>query len=97
MRERKREEKREMGRECLFSFLTSSSATMLSSKRAQRLMSDNFTCCHIETEQGDNDLCPAGHIILTPTQSVGSGRLQQELNPQPDQESCALLMGEREK
>ena len=33
----------------------------------------------------------AGHIILTPTQPVGSGQLQRELNPgPPHQESCAL-------
>ena len=33
----------------------------------------------------------AGHIILTPTQPVGSGRPQRESNPGlPDQESHAL-------
>ena len=33
----------------------------------------------------------AGHIILTPTQPVGSGRPQRESNPgPPHQESCAL-------
>ena len=33
----------------------------------------------------------AGHIILTPTKPVGSGRSQQESNPgPPHQESCAL-------
>ena len=33
----------------------------------------------------------AGHIILTPTQPVGSGRPQRDSNPGPhDQESCAL-------
>ena len=33
----------------------------------------------------------AGHIILTPTQPVGSGRPQRGSNPgPPDQESCAL-------
>ena len=32
----------------------------------------------------------AGHIILTPTQPVGSGRTQQESNPGPHQESPAL-------
>ena len=35
----------------------------------------------------------AGHIILTPTQPVGSGRPQQESNPGPPlQESRALSM-----
>ena len=34
---------------------------------------------------------PAGHIILTPTQPVGSGRPQRGSNPgPPDQESRAL-------
>ena len=33
----------------------------------------------------------AGHIILTPTQPVGSGRPQRESNPgPPHQESCDL-------
>ena len=33
----------------------------------------------------------AGHILLTPTQAVGSGLPQRESNPgPPDQESCAL-------
>ena len=33
----------------------------------------------------------AGHIILTPTQPVGSGLPQWESNPEPPhQESCAL-------
>ena len=34
----------------------------------------------------------AGHIILTPTQPVGSARLQRGLNPGPPQESRALPM-----
>ena len=44
---------------CLFvglgGFLTSSSATRLSRGQVQRLTSDNFTCCHTETEQRDHD------------------------------------------
>ena len=36
----------------------------------------------------------AGHIILTPTQPVGSGRSQRESNPgPPHQESRALQTG----
>ena len=38
----------------------------------------------------------AGHIILTPTQPVGSGRPQRESNPgPPHQESRALLLSYR--
>ena len=38
----------------------------------------------------------AGHIILTPTQPVGSGRPQRESNPEPShQESRALLQSYR--
>ena len=39
---------------CLYGF---SSATRLYSGRAQRLESDNFMCCHTETERVDNDFC----------------------------------------
>ena len=40
-----------------------------------------------KTELGDHDFC---HIILTPTQPVGSGRPQRESNPgPPHQESRA--------
>ena len=40
----------------------------------------------------------AGHIILTPTQPVGSGRPQRGSNPgPPDQESRALRESERER
>ena len=50
--------------------------------------SDNFTCCH--TAQTMTSIS-AGHIILTPTQPVGSGRPQRGSNPgPPDKESRAL-------
>ena len=48
----------------------------------------------------------AGHIILTPTQPVGSGRPQRESNPGPPQQESRALpqsyrapreMGERER
>ena len=42
---------------CLFCFLTSSSTTRLCRGRVPRLTSDNFTCCHTETERGDHDFC----------------------------------------
>ena len=38
----------------LFDFLTSSLATR---RQYLRLPSDNFTCCHTETEREDHDLC----------------------------------------
>ena len=45
-----------------------------------------------ETELGGMVSVSAGHIILTPTQPVGSGRPQGESNPvPPHQESRALL------
>ena len=34
-----------------------SSVTRLSRGRVPRLMSENFTCCHTETEQEDHDFC----------------------------------------
>ena len=47
--------------------------------------SDNFTSWETLTSVSD------GHIILTPTQPVGSGRPQRESNPgPPHQESRAL-------
>ena len=44
-----------------------------------------------ETELGDHSFCLSRHIILTPTQPVGSGRPQRGSNPgPPHQESRAL-------
>ena len=42
---------------CLFRFLMFSSAARLSRGQDPRLTSDNFPCCHIETEREDHDLC----------------------------------------
>ena len=52
---------------CLFGFLTSSSATMLSHGRALRLVSDNFSLLPHRDRAGRPWLLsqPAGHIILT--------------------------------
>ena len=36
----------------------------------------------------------AGHIILTPTQLVGSGRLQRESNPGPPHQELSALLTE---
>ena len=40
-----------------FGFIMSSSTTRLSPQQIPRLTSDNFRCCHRETEQGDCDFC----------------------------------------
>ena len=68
---------------------TSSSATRLSRGRVPRLTSDNFTCCHTETERGDHDFCLSrSHYADTDS---SSGRLVQGSNPRPpDQKSRAL-------
>ena len=43
------------------------------------------------TREETMNIVSAGHIILTPTQPVGSGRPQRESNPgPPHHESCAL-------
>ena len=79
---------------CLFGFLTSSSATRLSHGRVPRLTSDNFTCCHTETEQGDHDLCfSRSHYTDTdPT----SGEQVWGSHPQlPDHELHALPLSKR--
>ena len=81
---------------CLFvwlvGFLTSSLTTRLYRGQVPRLTSDNFTCCHTRDRVGRPlTFVSAGHIILTPTQPVGSGRPQRESNPAPPhQESRAL-------
>ena len=70
---------------CLVGFLMSLSATWVYRRWVTRLTSDDFTCCHTMTSVS------AGHIILTPTQPVGSGRPQRESNQEPPhQESLAL-------
>ena len=63
----------------MFDFLTYSSATRLYRGRVPRLMSDNSTRQSGETMTSIS----AGHIILTPTQPVGSGRPQRKSNPRP--------------
>ena len=68
----------------LIGFLTSSSTTRLYRGRAPRQSVRQF---YGETMTSVS----AGHIILTPTQPVGSGWPQRELNPgSPHQESGAL-------
>ena len=67
---------------CLLGFLTSSSAT--------RRTSVNHKCCHTQHRAGLASVS-VGHIILTPTQPIGSGQPQRGSNPiPPQQESRAL-------
>ena len=81
-------------RVCLFDFLTSSSATRLYRGRAQRQSVWQFYVLpHMNMSQSCKTMTSvsASHIILTPTQPVGSGRSQRKSNPgPPNQESCAL-------
>ena len=65
----------------LLAFLTYSSTTRLYCGRAPR-QSVNFMCCHTRDWETMTSVS-VGHIILTPTQPVGSGRPQREQNPGP--------------
>ena len=77
---------------CLFGFLTSSSTTRLYRGRAPRQSVWQFYVLpHMRQSWETMTSISAGHIILTPTQPVGSGRPQQGSNPgPPDQESRTL-------
>ena len=68
---------------CLVDFLTSLSTTRLYRGRVPRLKSDNLFYVLLHTRQKGETITSvsAGHIILTPTQSVGSWRPQRESNP----------------
>ena len=76
----------------LFGFLTSSSTTRLYRGRAQRQSVWQFYVLpHMRQSWETMASVSAGHIILTPTQPVGSGRSQRESNlGSPHQESSAL-------
>ena len=77
---------------CLVGFLTSSTTTKLYRGRVPRLTSDNFTCCHTrDRARRPWLLVSAGHIILTPTQPVGSGRPQRESNLGPHHQVSSAL------
>ena len=67
----------------LFGYLTSSSTTRLYiADGPQVRASDNFYVLpHMRQSWETMTSVSAGHIILTPTQSVGSGRPQRESNP----------------
>ena len=77
---------------CLFGFLTSSSTTRLYRGRAPRQSVWQFYVLPHTRQSWETMISvSAGHIILTPTQPVGSGRPQRESNPgPPHQESRAL-------
>ena len=65
---------------CLFVFLTTSASIRLSHIRVPRLMSDNFTFCHIETEREDHNLCLRRSPYTDTTQPVRSKRGDQTHN-----------------
>ena len=74
-------------------FLTSSSTTRLYRRRAprQNVWQLFYVLPHMRQSWETMTSVSAGHIILTPTQPVGSGRPQRESNPgAPHQESRAL-------
>ena len=76
----------------LVGFLTSSSTTRLYRGRAPRQSVWQFYVLpHMRQSWETMTSISAGHIILTPTQPVGSGRPQRRSNPvPPDQETRAL-------
>ena len=76
----------------LVGFLTSSSTTRLYRGRAPRQSVWQFYVLpHMRQSWETRTSISAGHIILTPTQPVGSGGPQRGSNPgPPDQESRAL-------
>ena len=77
---------------CLFGFLRSSSTTRLYRGRAPRQSIWQFYVLpHMRQSWETMTSVLAGHIILIPTQPVGSGRPQQESKPRPlHQESHTL-------
>ena len=81
----------------LVGFLTSSSTTRLYRGRAPRQSVWQFYVRpHMRQSWETMTSVSAGHIILTPTQPVGSGRPQRESNPGlPHQESRALPLSYR--
>ena len=76
----------------LVGFLTSSSTSRLYRGRAPRQSVWQFNVLpHMRQSWETMTSVSAGHIILTPTKPVGSGRPQRESNPgPPHQESRAL-------
>ena len=80
---------------CLFGFLTSSSTTRLYRGRAPRQNVRQFYVLpHTRQSWETMTSVSAGHIILTPTQPVGSGRPQLETNPRPPHQQSRALSTE---
>ena len=79
---------------CLVGFLMSSSTRPTSLYRGRvprQSVWQFYVLPHMRQSWEPMSSVSAGHIILTPTQPVGSGRPQRELNPGPsEQESRAL-------
>ena len=77
---------------CLFCFLTSSSTTRLYRGRAPRQSVCQFyVLLHMRQSWETMTSVSAGHIILTPTQPVGSGRPQWQSNPEPPHQQSRAL------
>ena len=75
----------------LFGFLTSSSTTRLYRRRAARQSVWQFYVLPLMRQSWETKTSvSAGHIILTPTQPVGSRRPQRESNTGPPSPSPAL-------
>ena len=76
----------------MFGFLTSSSTTRLYRGRAPRQSVWQFYVLpHMRQSWETMTSVSAGHIILTPTQPVGSGRPQWESNPGPPHQKSRAL------
>ena len=76
---------------CLFGLLTSLSTIRLYCGRAPGQSIWQFSVLPHMRQLGDHDFVSAGHLILTPSQPVGSGRPQWKSNPgPPHQEPRAL-------
>ena len=76
----------------LVGFLTSSSTTGLYRGRAPRQsVWQIYVLPHMRQSWEVMTSVSAGHIILTPTQPVGSGRPQQESNPGPPHQESRVL------
>ena len=77
---------------CLVGFLTSSSTARLYRGRAPRQSVWQFYVLpHMRQSWETMTSVSAGHIILTPTQPVESGRLQRESNPEPPHQKSHVL------
>ena len=75
---------------CLVGFLTSSSTTIADGPQDKSVW-QFYVLPHMRQSWETMTSVSAGHIIQTPTQPVGSRRLQRESNPgPPHQESRAL-------